>query len=199
MVIPQSGVRYCRPGFRLNCSAYAARNGICLDEVWLMDHVLTRIAQDHPYGRIIVQGREDGRYIVSIDPEWIYLQAEGDPPASELLAIFERVRKMHPLSAEQSVLFDVRHFTGTIDWDAVSELHNRLDWKQFRRFSIAHLVRDSGFALLVKIIGVIFPEAHHKAFREQTDAEAWLHEEARSGAGRDEAQKIAAYFPRYPV
>lgn len=157
-----------------------------------MDHVLTSIAQDHPNGHIIVQGHVGARYIVSVDPEWIYLRAEGEPAASDLLAAFECVRQVHPLRDEQSLLFDAREFTGTIDWDAVSELHNLIDWKLLRRFSIAHLVRDSGFALIVKIIEVLFPEANHKIFRDEGSAQTWLQEECIRANADSPAQKSVA-------
>jgi hypothetical protein len=140
----------------------------------MSDAVREAFLEKHKNTHILERGRQGARYLMSVGPGWIFFLAEGEPDTPNFNAIFADALDFGRVRGDIAMLVDLGHFTGNVDWPAVQQLRDGIDWNSVTRLRIAYVVRNQEFAALVKIASVIFADAHHSVFRDEAAAVNWL-------------------------
>lgn len=139
-----------------------------------MDRAFASFMANHKNDFTACHGQTDGRYLVAVGCGRIHIVAEGEPPQGCYLAVIDDVLNCGRLQGPVTVLMDLTAYTGVVEWDVVSQGRDRIEAAHLGNFSIAYVVRDSAFLMMVKVASVIFSRARHKAFLSQAEAEDWL-------------------------
>lgn len=140
-----------------------------------MDQARASFEACHRSGYTACFGIPGDRYLIGATQGRLHIVAEGEPPQGCFVAAIEAVLNSGQLQGNVSVLMDLRGYTGVVQWDVVSAVRDRFDMARIADFSIAYVVRDAAFLMLVKVASVIFSKAKHKAFLSPDEAEDWLH------------------------
>jgi len=143
-----------------------------------MNEVPVAFAEAHKHGWVVARGRSGARFLLSVEPGWIFFHIEGEPTSEHLFSIFDAATKAGVLHGAFSMLIDMTTFTGAMNWSAVAEMRDGIDWDKISKLNVAYVVRDMEFALLVKIAGVIFPKANNRTFLDREEALDWLRAQA---------------------
>ncbi len=142
-----------------------------------MDEIRAAFTAAHAGGRLISYGRPGARFLLSIEPGWIFLLADGEPESKDFTAAFADAKASGLIRGDLSVLVDLSIFYGAVNWSTVNELHDAIDWSVLGKVNVAYVVLEKGFALLAKISSVIFRAATHRVFDSEKNAVAWLKSE----------------------
>jgi hypothetical protein len=142
----------------------------------MIDTMRQRFIEAHKTAQIIERGRRGARYLMSVEPGWVFFLADGEPNTPDFSDIFGAAMATGHLRGTLAVLLNLSAFTGNVDWDTIKALYASIDWHGIDSLHIAYVVRNQEFATLTKIAGVIFGSAQHRAFIDEAAAIAWLHE-----------------------
>lgn len=125
--------------------------------------------------RRITRQSNDGAVSLCVQDQRLLVVVAGEPPGTALLECFEHARAEGWLGHSMKTLVDARRFVGVVDWQAINRLRQMADWGDDAALTrTAYLVRNEGFAPLVKIAATLFRCCQHRAFTELSAAVAWL-------------------------
>jgi hypothetical protein len=149
-------------------SSVLRKGGVSMDEIY------AAFAAAHAGGRLTTYGRPGARFLLSIEPGWLFLLADGEPEAKDFTSIFADAKATGLIRGNLSILVDLSIFYGAVNWSTVNELHDAVDWTAIEKINVAYVALEKGFALLAKIASVIFRAATHRVFDNEKNAVAWL-------------------------
>lgn len=79
------------------------------------------------------------------------------------------------ITAAMPTLVDVLAFSGSIDWPSIKAVAQMTEWGRGKYPSrVAYLTRDPLFAMVVKVVAVLFPHSRHRVFGNRHAAMTWL-------------------------
>lgn len=125
--------------------------------------------------RRVERQSHDGLVCICAQDDRLLIVVSGEPLGEALLECFEAARAEGWLRHRMKTLVDMRRFVGVVDWQAVNRIRQMADWGDGEaRTRTAYLVRNDGFAPLIKIAGTLFRGCRHKTFTDHDLAVAWL-------------------------
>ncbi|WP_114391756.1 hypothetical protein [Oleisolibacter albus] len=106
----------------------------------------------------------------------LLVTAADEPPMEEVLRACTLAHEAGMLEGCAAVLVDVTGFVGSIDWSVIRRIGALTPWILQSRPQVraAYLIRNSAFALVVKVIAALFPGAEHRVFTSRHQAMVWL-------------------------
>jgi len=117
----------------------------------------------------------DGMVRLCAQEDRLLVVVSGEPPGTALLECFEAARAEGWLHHSMRTLVDMRRFVGVVDWQSINRLRQIADWGDVEgKTRTAYLVRNDGFAPLVKIASTLFRCCQHRTFTDHDLAVAWL-------------------------
>lgn len=148
----------------------------------------------YPYRRIskgqqtvdeIAIGLTATRARVGFDGAVVHVVLEGDTAMGDILAVMEAAQAQGWLSPTSRLLLDLSRYGGSIDWEGVRAIKAMPCWGslQERRPRAAYIIRDSVWALLIRMMSAIFAATQHRTFTNEAAAREWLLSDDPPGGG----------------
>lgn len=124
------------------------------------------VASQCPEGGVFLRPREGVLWVI----------VEGEATGDNLAAAFRRALDHGVVDLWMPSLVDLTRFTGAVDWAAVRSVREMAAWGKGNKpkSRVAYVLRDQRFVALVKIIAVLFPRSHHRAFYDFAEAARWI-------------------------
>jgi hypothetical protein len=137
------------------------------------DDVFVAFAEAGGEGILFARGPPGARFMMKLTPTRLYVLADGEPQSKYLIDVLAEAVASGKLDS-RSTLVDLTHFTGTVDWEAVTTMRKMTPRGIESASKVAYVVRDKLFVNLLKIPTAMFPKIRHRAFTSRAAAIAWL-------------------------
>ena len=124
----------------------------------------------------ISAGGSQGRVLLRISQDLLFVEVIGEPRGDDLVDCFRRGLDSGRLRPSMRSLVDLTQFNGTVDWRAIDAIARMAPWGRGRPGAarVAYVVRNQPFFLLIKAAWARFPLIQYRIFFSRRDALVWL-------------------------
>ena len=124
----------------------------------------------------IVCSSSFGSVSASLNGGLLWVVAENEPSGDDIVSCLRQARDTRLFGTCADTLVDLTRFTGVVDWQALHLIREMAPWGLgwSRPPRIAYVSRDLMFGAVIRAVGGVFTSAHHRMFRDQAAALAWL-------------------------
>lgn len=113
---------------------------------------------------------------IGVEADLLTIRISGAPTGEQIKSSIRDGLDRGWLSTSTPTLVDMRAFDGSVDWEAIRAVRGMADWgaAKDRRSCVAYVSTDRILPMLMKVVGVLFPQTDHRVFADPAAARHWL-------------------------
>jgi hypothetical protein len=124
---------------------------------------------------VFIRQKSGGHAMLAVAPRRIVLTVAGSIGSEHIVGVLRDAEVAARLGSDAfHALINLADYSASVDWQDIQAIREVMPKGASRSNKNAYVVRNSFYAMVAKITGVMFPQTECAAFTRESEARAWL-------------------------